>query len=163
MAFRGHYLSPAPNLEPPVSPCCARRVGRNAARRSRGSALQRLAHAAHPEIPAIEHEVCEQARKFAWRTTRVALEVLDGRRPPAQLAAVADTGVVAAVRTLVAAGLVPGRGLGTAVLTRADVVMVETAKAEVCGSYDRGARHFALAARIALGRHGWRMTAFRIR
>lgn len=176
MAFQGRFLSPAPNLEPPLTPCCAHallslesplpcrnRVVRNDATRAGTVALQRVARAAHPEIAPTEVEVCEGARKFAWRTAQVALEVLDGRRSPAQLAAVADAGVVAAVKTLVGARLVPGRELGTAVLSRIDVVMVDPAKAEVCGGYDRGSRHFALAARIARGRRGWRMTAFRVR
>lgn len=182
MAFRGRYLSPAPDPEPPLTPCCAHvtldaqspppcrnRVARNDTRTARndaralGPGLERVVRGTHPEIAASEVEVCSGARNFAWRTVQFAVEVLDGRRPVAQLAAVADSGVVAAVRTLVGARLVPGRALGTAVLTRVDVVMVDSVHAEVCAAYDRGARHFALAARIARGRRGWRMTAFRVR
>ncbi|WP_067525597.1 Rv3235 family protein [Nocardia uniformis] len=129
-----------------------------------GTVAPRLpARGAHPEIAPIDVEVCAGARKFAWRTAQVALEVLDGRRPPAQLATIADAAVVAAVRTLVGARLVPGRELGAAVLTRIDVVMVDSTRAEVCGGYDRGPRHFALAAGITRGRRGWRMTVFRVR
>ncbi|GAB4583614.1 hypothetical protein Ntsu_14460 [Nocardia sp. IFM 10818] len=94
---------------------------------------------------------------------RVALEVLDGRRSVAQLRPLAVSAVVEAVRTVVNGRLVPGLELGVAVLTRVDVIMSGPAAAEVCAGYDRGARHFALAAHIVRGPSGWRLTAFRVR
>lgn len=95
---------------------------------------------------------------------RVALEVLDRRRSVAQLAAVADPTVIAAVRTLIGADLVPGRSLGVAVPIRVSVTLVDAKTAEVYAGYARGRRHFALAARIARTRSaGWRLTALRIR
>ncbi|MEV6431962.1 Rv3235 family protein [Nocardia sp. NPDC051463] len=108
-------------------------------------------------------EVNSATKLFADRTLRLTLEVLDHRRPVAQLAAVAEPPVLSAVRTLVRADLVPGRTLGAAVLTRVDVIMVDAAAAEVCAAYDRGGRHFALAARITRTRaKGWRLSALRL-
>lgn len=108
-------------------------------------------------------EVDSATKLFADRTLRLTLEVLDHRRPVAQLAAVAEPAVLSAVRTLVRADLAPGRTLGAAVLTRVDVVMVDAAAAEVCAAYDRGTRHFALAARITRTRaKGWRLSALRL-
>ncbi|WP_157513949.1 Rv3235 family protein [Nocardia concava] len=101
------------------------------------------------------------AREFAGKALRSALEVLDGRRPAGQLGAFAEPAVVAAVRTLAGAGRLPGRELGSATLTRVDVIIAEPGRAEVCAGYDRGTRHFALAARIVRGRSGWRLAAFR--
>ncbi|WP_159080638.1 Rv3235 family protein [Nocardia suismassiliense] len=107
-------------------------------------------------------EVDSGAKEFAHRGLRCALEVLDRHRPVAQLGAIADPSVVSVVRTIVNGDFVPGSELGTAVLRRVDVVMVNGAAAELCGSYDRGHRHFALAARIARTRAGWRLTALRV-
>ncbi len=105
-----------------------------------------------------------EARQFAQRAVRVVLEVLDRRRPVAHLDSIANTSVVAAVRTLVRDDLVPGRALGVAVSPRVDVVMVSDAAAELVAAYDRGSRHFALAARISRTRRkGWRLTAVRVR
>lgn len=95
---------------------------------------------------------------------RIVLEVLDRRRPVAQLAVVADATVIAAMRTLIAADLVPGRALGAAVPIRVSVALVDAKTAEVYAAYARGARRFALAARIVRTRSaGWRLTALRIR
>ncbi|MFI9407377.1 Rv3235 family protein [Nocardia sp. NPDC052316] len=103
-----------------------------------------------------------EAKEFAHRVLRCALEVLDRHRPLAHLGAIADPPVVSMVRTVVKGGFVPGAELGTAVLRRVDVVMVTGAAAELCASYDRGHRHYALAARIARTRAGWRLTALRV-
>ncbi|MFD0364116.1 Rv3235 family protein [Nocardia sp. GCM10030253] len=108
-------------------------------------------------------EVDSATKIFVDRTLRLALEVLDHRRPVAQLVAVAEAPVVSAIRTLVRADLAPGRTLGAAVLTRVDVVMVDAAAAEVCAAYDRSRRHFALAARITHTRaKGWRLSVLRL-
>jgi hypothetical protein len=118
----------------------------------------------HASTAQAEDESRSAARRFAESAVRVVLEVLDRRRPVPQLAAVADATVVAAVRTLIGAGLVPGRDVGVAVPMRVNVVLVDARTAEVFATYGRGRRHFALAARIARTRSaGWRLTALRIR
>ncbi|MGW4092063.1 Rv3235 family protein [Nocardia sp. NPDC004750] len=109
-------------------------------------------------------ETRSAARRFAESAVRIVLEVLDRRRPVPQLAAVADATVVAAVRTLLDAGLVPGRALGVAMPIRVSVALVDARTAEVFAAYARGGRRFAVAARIVRTRSaGWRLTALRIR
>ncbi|WP_223885468.1 Rv3235 family protein [Nocardia colli] len=131
-------------------------------RRSGRSGPRRLLHAGYIGSPSIA-EPDSAAREFAHGALRIALEVLDHRRPIAHLDAIAEPPVVSAIRTLVAGDYVPGRALGTAVLTRVNVVMVNSDAAELCAAYDRGHRHFALAAHIARTRADhWRMTALRV-
>ncbi|UAK32813.1 hypothetical protein K8O92_01975 [Nocardia asteroides] len=118
----------------------------------------------HASATSIENETRAQACRFAESAVRIVLEVLDRRRPVPQLAVVADATVVAAVRTLIGAGLVPGSALGAAVPIRVSVVLMNARTAEVFAAYGRGSRRFALAARIVRTRSaGWRLTALRIR
>ncbi|QLY30612.1 Rv3235 family protein [Nocardia huaxiensis] len=116
-----------------------------------------------PAKTSDSRELAAAAAQFARAVLRVALEVLDGRRSAAQLGSLAETTVIAAVRTLAVSGTAPGHELGVATLTRVDVIMSDSGTAEVCAGYDRGTRHFALAARIVHGRSGWRLSAFRVR
>ncbi|MVU75687.1 hypothetical protein GPX89_00320 [Nocardia sp. ET3-3] len=178
VASEAGFLLPAPRFEPPLQPCrrdpepvapapdpprCANRVARNSTPRSPGSVgLRRVLRSSHAVKTRHSDEYNTAAREFAGKALRSALEVLDGRRPPGQLTPFAEPAVVAAVRTLAGAGRLPGRELGSATLTRVDVIMAEPGKAEVCAGYDRGSRHFALAARIVRGRSGWRLAAFRV-
>ncbi|MBF6247767.1 hypothetical protein IU471_30070, partial [Nocardia elegans] len=56
------------------------------------------------------------------------------------------------------------RALGSAVHLRVRLRLLDTDTAEVWAGYDRGGRHFALAARVARTRAtGWRLTALRVR
>ncbi|WNJ58050.1 Rv3235 family protein [Nocardia seriolae] len=180
MASEGGFLLPVTPFEPPVEPCpprpraagseldprpvaCRNRVDRKSVSRSAGSVgLRRVLRSSHAVKTRDSDEYNTAARQFAGRALRSALEVLDGRRPPGQLSPFAEPAVVAAVRTLAGAGRLPGRELGSATLTRVDVIMSEPGRAEVCAGYDRGPRHFALAARIVRGRSGWRLAAFRV-
>lgn len=108
-------------------------------------------------------EALEQARLAAERSLRVALEVLDHRRPVSQLSGIADERTVAAVGTLVRADLVPSRELGSAVLAGLHVEMIDEQTAEICARYLRGSRRLALAARIERsGSRDWHLTALRL-
>jgi hypothetical protein len=143
------------HLHPIASADRARAAGRADPRRA-----LRSGHVGSRPIDETDGE----ARQFAQRVVRLALEVLDHRRPVAHLNTMADASVVSAVRTLVRGGFAPGRALGVAVLTRVDLVMVNDGAAELFAAYDRGQRHFALAARITRTRRaGWRLTAIRVR
>ncbi|MBF6299151.1 hypothetical protein IU459_16605 [Nocardia amamiensis] len=182
MAGYRDWLTPAPNPEPPLDsrrrverdrpasdPAAARalpcRPRTNVAASGRPSAGVRGAlRRSHPQGTRRDDETLFSARRFADSAVRIVLEVLDRRRPVAQLAVVADATVIAATRTLIAADLVPGRALGVAVPMRVSVALVDAKTAEVYAAYARGARHFALAARIVRTRSaGWRLTALRIR
>ncbi len=90
------------------------------------------------------------------------LEVVDGRRPVAQLGPVAEPTVLAAVETLARTGAAERR-LGPAVLASVRTTTVAPGAAEVCGGYDRGNRRFAVAARIVARRGEWRLAALRLR
>ncbi|WP_157117531.1 Rv3235 family protein [Nocardia vaccinii] len=102
------------------------------------------------------------AKQFAERALRLVLEVLDGRRSAAQLRPLAEPAVVAAVQTLVRTGG-GERRLGSAVLVSVRVAAAGTGAAEVFGGYERGGRRFAVAARIAVKRGDWRVSALRLR
>ncbi|SUB40499.1 Rv3235 family protein [Nocardia brasiliensis] len=108
-------------------------------------------------------EAVLSAKEFARWAVRLVLEVLDHRRLVTHMTSVADARIVAALRTMVNTDVIPGRGLGVAVPGRVSVRMVDADTAEVCAGYDRGPRHFALAARITRTRGQWRLTALRVR
>ncbi|PTR31650.1 hypothetical protein C8K36_101682 [Rhodococcus sp. OK519] len=106
-----------------------------------------------------------ELRRFAEHALRLTLEVLDGRRTPAQLRPLLTPSVRDLVPALVRSA--PGsRRLGSATLTRVHVRAVHTDAAEVFGTYNRGGRVFAVAARIERGKGahpaGWAITSLRI-
>ncbi|MEV0294731.1 Rv3235 family protein [Nocardia sp. NPDC050710] len=171
MAECHRALSSVPNFEPPLRGSGGYERMRKSAASPRAVPCRAEASRSRRPVrtepvrpaPAAGHAYSD-ARRFAERSLRIVLEVLDHRRPVGQLAAVAQPSVVAAMRTLVSGDLVPARGLGVAVLARVDVVMVDAATAEICARYQRGSRHLALAARIVCTpAHGWRLTVLRVR
>ncbi|MRH90858.1 hypothetical protein GFY24_26040 [Nocardia sp. SYP-A9097] len=189
MVFEAGFVLPAPDSELPIAPCrsvrfrwvrrpapvraqssaqsrpasCRNHVMRKAAERRTGTvALQRVLRASHAAKSGRCDEGDTTPLQFAGAALRLALEVLDGRRSPVQLRPLAEAGVIAALHTLAERGQAPGYELGAATLTRIDVIMAGARAAEVCAGYDRGTRHFALAARIVRGRSGWRLTVFRV-
>lgn len=105
------------------------------------------------------------ARRFAEQALRLILEVVDRRRHPAQLRTVAAPAVVDVVHYLVRSGPTASR-LGTATGVRVRVRPVRPDAAEVFGTYNRGGRVFAVAARIERGggAHpaGWAITSLQI-
>ncbi|MEV5837044.1 Rv3235 family protein [Nocardia sp. NPDC052112] len=150
--------------DPPRASPCRTPIPRHDQTGRSGPPGVRLALGAGHGALAPVVELDSTAQQFVERALRLALEILDHRRPVAQLAAMATPAVVAAVRTIVRADLAPGRALGVAVLYRASLVMVDASTAEVFASYDRGRQHFAIAARIARTRTtDWRLTVFRVR
>jgi hypothetical protein len=104
---------------------------------------------------------------FADAALRRVLEVADRRRPIAQLRplvapALIDT-VIALTRAPQAGAPAPSKGRGTAAtLRRVRLRMVDGEAAEVFGSYTRGPRVLAIAARIELHRDRWRIVALQL-
>jgi hypothetical protein len=110
---------------------------------------------------------------FADAALRRVLEVIDRRRPIAQVRpllapALIDT-VVGLTRSSSAGGNVGKKGTGTvATLRRVRLRMVDGAGndedtvAEVFGTYTRGPRVRAIAARIELNAGRWRIVALQI-
>jgi hypothetical protein len=112
--------------------------------------------------PVASHPVREPkpphaAVVFADAALRRVLEVIDRRRPVAQLrplvAPVLIDPVIALARTPHTA---------TATLRRVRLRMVDDEAAEVFGSYTRGARVRAIAARVERHRDRWRIVALQI-
>ncbi|MET8795629.1 Rv3235 family protein [Nocardia sp. NPDC004568] len=141
---------------------CASRPDRQTLRRNRSASAgirraQRVGHAAarNPE-PA-------GARAFATTSVRILLEVLDRRRPVAQLTALCTPGLVCAIGSLVAGDHAPGRNLGSAVLGNVRLFQVEERAAEMVATYQRGPRRLVLAGRIERGSTTpWKVTALRV-
>nr|WP_256666654.1 Rv3235 family protein [Nocardia cyriacigeorgica] len=146
----------------PSRSCSARPDLRNsAAARTAPAGVRRAVRGACPS--RADPDDHRRAREFAWQMVRIVLEVIDGRRPVAQLAALADPVVVAVVRTLRAAESAPGRSLGAGVPSRLRVMMVDGRAAEFCATYTRGDQTFAMAGRLVRDRRsGWRVQVLRL-
>lgn len=163
------FISPAPQFEPP-----ARDAGRPSdvrpPRTSRIGTARRSPHDGRsPRRPAPRTEpesvTPPELRRFAEHTLRLTLEVLDGRRPPAQLRPLLTPSVHDLVPALIRTAPA-SRRLGSATLTRVHIRVVHTEAAEVFGTYNRSGRVFAVAARIERGKGahpaGWAITSLRI-
>ncbi len=103
------------------------------------------------------------ARAFATTSVRILLEVLDRRRPVAQLTALCTPGLVSAIGALVAGDHAPGRTLGSAVPGTVRLFQVQERAAEMVATYQRGPRRLVLAGRIERGSTTpWKVTALRV-
>ncbi|MFD4264167.1 Rv3235 family protein [Rhodococcus sp. NPDC058481] len=107
-----------------------------------------------------------EAQRFAEHALRLTLEVLDRRRPPAQLRPLLAPALVDLVAALSRRPLA-ARRLGVASLLRVHLRPSDLDTVEVFGSYSRGPRMFAVAARLertpaaeSLG--GWRVTSLQV-
>jgi hypothetical protein len=94
---------------------------------------------------------------FADAALRRVLEVADRRRPIAQLRPLVTP---ALIDTVTALTRVPQTAAAT--LRRVRVRMVDGDAAEVFGTYTRGPRILAIAARIELHRDRWRIVALQL-
>jgi hypothetical protein len=94
---------------------------------------------------------------FADAALRRVLEVVDRRRPIAQLRPLVAPALIDAVIALTRA---PHTAAAT--LRRVRVRMVDAEAAEVFGTYSRGPRLLAVAARIELHRERWRIVALQL-
>ena len=139
---------PAPEQSPPVSAVVVA-----PARGRRPAAAPRPRPQPDPVSPA--------ALVRAQQVFRLTFEVLEGRRGPQQLQQGMVPELVAMVTTL-ARTYVAQRARTTARLHRVHVQQVTPRAAEACVAVDRGARVHAVAARMELGKSGWRCTALRI-
>ena len=94
---------------------------------------------------------------FADAALRRVLEVIDRRRPVAQLRP-----LVAPVLIDTVVALARAPHTATATLRRVRLRMVDDEAAEVFGSYTRGTRVRAIAARIERHHDRWRIVALQI-
>ena len=100
-----------------------------------------------------------QAASFADAAIRRVLEVIDRRRPVAQLNGVLAAGLVDSVLT---ANRRMGSPDGVAVLRRIRLQPAGLTAAEVFGSYSRGPRTHAIACRIEQSAGRWQVVALHI-
>jgi hypothetical protein len=139
----------------PPSPTSLRR--RNAAVQQRHSSQPAAAAAPAMSVPM------RQAAGFADAALRRVLEVIDRRRPVAQLRGLLAGGLVDSV---LAAHRLGSNADGVAVLRRLRLQAVGAADglaaAEVFGSYSRGGRMHAIACRIERIAGRWQVVALHI-
>ena len=153
-----HRVRPLPSTEP-------------GPRGTRGEPV--LPPAAVPR-PAPEDGVPVPARRAGHALVTMALEVVDRKRAPQNTRGAFPPHLVEMLRTLAREG-VPGRHLGPARIHRLHIHAAgpghpapgEAATAgyldyEVCATYARGPRLFAVAARIRVGATGAACTALRL-
>ncbi|SEH90649.1 hypothetical protein SAMN04489835_5509 [Mycolicibacterium rutilum] len=136
----------------PPTPTALRRRSPASGRAPRQEHLQRAAPA-----PV---SVARSATVFADAALRRVLEVIDRRRPAAQLRPLL---VPALTEHVLALTRCPQSAAAT--LRRVRLRMVDaddSPAAEVFGTYSRGPRVRAIAARIAYDGHRWRVTALQI-
>ena len=95
-----------------------------------------------------------EVRRHVETLLRLTLEVVDRRRRPDQLKGLATQPVIDAL-TALSVSSPPGRELGSAALRRIRVVSAGDRAAEICASYARGPRIFAIAGRIERQQKLW--------
>jgi hypothetical protein len=161
------FLTQAPRCEPPITGRTeSRAAAHRAPARSPHSGRSPVGGRGHGRPPAEPVAIDPEAQRFAEHALRLTLEVLDRRRPPAQLRPLLAPALVGLVGALAQRPL-PARGLGGACLGRVHLRPSGADSAEVFGSYSRGPRMFAVAARLertpaALGWGGWRVTSLQV-
>jgi hypothetical protein len=116
----------------------------------------------YPQCPRVTSHPTEPqppraAVVFADAALRRILEVIDRRRPVAQLRPLVAPLLIDAV-----VGMARTTHTATATLRRVRLRMVDDEAAEVFGSYTRGQRVLAIAARVERHRDRWRIVALQI-
>lgn len=185
------FLVPAPPFEPPVESDCvqrARACSRHAPARpplggpdrrrrpfprSLGPHLDSTAPGADPRQRFAGHQpgstaerlLLAEARRGAEQAVKILLEVLDCRRPAEQMEALFAPSVVESVKTIVRTRP-PGLRLGAATMRQVHITRSAPNAAEMFGTYTRGSRVFALAARLehkqVARRPSWTVTSLRV-
>jgi Family of unknown function (DUF6459) len=153
---RASFTSPIIDYEPPpvgigVTPCpppSPAALHRHTPRRLRPVASRPMVREPQPPHAAVV---------FADSALRRVLEVIDRRRPVAQLRPLVAPVLVDAV-----VGMARTTHTATATLRRVRLRMVDDEAAEVFGSYTRGQRVRAIAARVERHRDRWRIVALQI-
>ncbi|MGG7102970.1 Rv3235 family protein [Rhodococcus sp. 24CO] len=164
------FLQPAPQCEPPADSLMIRRPSARtervlgSARRTPHSGTS--GHGGTPGLSGISGPSAEPVAPGAdvfWNTSlRLVLEVLDQRRSPAHLKSVLSPTVMELVQRL-SVSHDPTRGLGAARTHRTHVNTASPCAAEVCATFRRGPRTFAIAARIEnTDNKGWMVTALHV-
>ena len=154
--------APASTGAPAETPAgCRPRIDRRSLRahRSTPAGIRRAHRAGHAADDSTEPS---EAREFTGRALRILLEVLDRRRPVAQLNTLCASALVHTVGVLVAGDHAPSRTLGAAVLTKFRLFPAGDQAFELIAMYQRGPRRLALAGRVEHTATGWKLAALRL-
>ncbi|MBC7304666.1 MAG: hypothetical protein H5T78_27435 [Nocardia sp.] len=175
MSTDGMLLSPAPHCEPQLegAPAVQRSAPSNTVAAQRESvrrrpnsgtpaSIRRVVRASCPQGAPAAVDPSAKAKRFAEQVFRLLLEVVDRRRSPSHLRAFTDARALAAINTMLAQDLIPGRSLGTATLNSVKLTLAHDGAAEVFASYQRGPRTLAIAGRIESAKDSWRLVAVRL-
>ncbi len=165
---RGPLVSPVVDYEPPpvgMSVCRSTPMSRRRIARTSPTPARRDPHRA----PVREADPPRTAVTFADAALRRVLEVIDRRRPVAQLRPLLAPALIDTVIELSRSSHV-GAGRSQSVRTVARLCRVrlrmvdgaEGCQAEVFGTYTSGPRVRALAARIELDGERWRIVALQV-
>jgi hypothetical protein len=157
-------ISPDPvSLTTPIIDCEPPPVGITACPPPSPAALHRRTARSHRSVPRpVPRDPLppRSALVFANTALRRVLEVADRRRPIAQLRPLVAPALIDTV-----IGLTRAPQTAVATLRRVRLRMVdgdEGNQAEVFGTYTRGPRSLAIAARIELHRDRWRIVALQL-
>jgi hypothetical protein len=151
-----------PSLTTPIIDCEPPPVGITACLPPSPAALHRRTPRSLRPVgrPARDPMPPRAALEFADAALRRVLEVVDRRRPIAQLRSLVTP---ALIDTVTALTRVPHTGdTAAATLRRVRLRVVDGDAAEVFGTYTRGRRVLAVAARIELHRDRWRIVALQL-
>jgi hypothetical protein len=149
----------SPSLTTPIIDCEPPPVGITACPPPSPAALHRRTPRPLRSVPRPTPDPMppRPALLFADAALRRVLEVVDRRRPIAQLRPLVAPALIDTVTALTRA---PQTAAAT--LRRVRVRMVDADAAEVFGTYSRGPRFLAVAARIELHRERWRIVALQL-
>lgn len=157
------YLSRPPMWEPPARPTYPHLAfaALPATPPADGPADAEPQPAAEPTVeppPAVRPNPTSasavEVRRMVEALLRLTLEIVDRRRRPDQLQGMATQPVIDALAVLSVSNP-PGRELGSAALRKIRIVSAGPSAAEICASYARGPRLFAIAGRIERRRDLW--------
>lgn len=156
-----HGVRPLPSTEPAPGPRCDESASGRLSRPAPGPAVE-----PEPAVPV-------PARRAAHALILMALEVVDRKRAPQHTRGAFPPHLMEMLRTLARDG-VPGQQLGPARIHRLHIHAADPGAAhaespddsandyEVCATYARGPRLFAVAARIRVTSTGAACTALRL-
>jgi Family of unknown function (DUF6459) len=146
-------VTPVVDCEPPARDVRQCRPSATVLRKRNTHAPQRHSTAIEMSLPM------RRAAGFADAALRRVLEVIDRRRPTAQLNGLLAAGLVDSV---LSANRLVGSAGGVAVLRRVRLQPAGPDAAEVFGSYSRGQRMHAIACRIEQRAGRWQVVALHI-
>lgn len=153
------YLSRPPMWEPPAQPTYPQMIFAGPApARAPARALADAPPLEPAPAPPVTRDPMSasavEIRRMVEGLLRLTLEVVDRRRRPEQLKELATQSVIDALAAL-AVSAPPGRELGSATLRKIRIVSSGASAAEICASYTRGPRVFAIAGRVERRRDLW--------